>query len=476
MLGSEAGNMLGRIITMVHYNTCDTEDIKEFQPPRLSSGSSAPEETMVTGSAFRINKTTGTFLLFFVVAVSNSVAGTQIVVTPENWLDELATARLPSGTLIPGHEFQLVPGDYHLTPQAYQDSTCGNCEDPLTEVMATVGLILSGRHLVIRGMGATADDVVIHTRAGYGLLFTNCRDCRISGLTITDGFRDADPNATDAAIVVRNSEVCLENCVIRDNLGDSTAVARTVVGIMGIVGREGADLIIQNNHLLRNSWDGIALYRGAQALIVDNIIDGVDLATGGRHGGGRGVGIGVTWDAKATVRGNRVTRYWKGIGIFVDAEATVQDNVIEDIATWGIAYWGAGRGRPVAHISSNVIFDTGACGIAITRELGGLPEPGYCRENIIVRTGQNPKYDSADTYCEQCPLAIQARPASFVVADNLLYQNRRGRGVAGSADLGETDFRVRAQPLLARLAAQPALRASQCFQAIAALCDTVEPK
>ena len=52
-------------------------------------------------------------------------------------------------------------------------------------------------------------------------------------------------------------------------------------------------------------------------MIEGNWIDGVDLARGERIGGGRGVGIGATWNAYANVRGNVVRRYWKGIGAFV---------------------------------------------------------------------------------------------------------------------------------------------------------------
>ena len=61
------------------------------------------------------------------------------------------------------------------------------------------------------------------------------------------------------------------------------------------------------------------------------------------------MGIGLTWDARAEVRRNRVSRYWKGIGIFVDARADVSHNVVEDILTWGIAYWDAGKGKQSRH-------------------------------------------------------------------------------------------------------------------------------
>jgi hypothetical protein len=306
--------------------------------------------------------------------------------------------------------------------------------------------------------------VIIHTYAGYGLLFQDCQDCRLQGVTVTDGIRDPDPQATDAAIVVQRSRVTIEDCLIRDNLGDSTVVASSVVGVMGIAGRQGAEITIRGNRILRNSWDGIALFREARAEIVDNIVDGVDKATGKQLGGGRGVGIGVTWNAQAEISRNLVTRYWKGIGVFVDGRADIQRNVIEDMVTWGIAYWDAGRGRPVAHIVENIIYQTGACGIAITREAGGDPAPGECRRNVVVRSGQNPKYDAADYYCLQCPLAIQARPQEFSVTNNLVFDNRRAGDCFGGGDLTATEFRQRAMPLLKLLHVYPALKSGSCFR------------
>ncbi len=39
---------------------------------------------------------------------------------------------------------RLAPGDYHLTPSAAVDSSCGNCEDPDQRIAITVGLEISG--------------------------------------------------------------------------------------------------------------------------------------------------------------------------------------------------------------------------------------------------------------------------------------------------------------------------------------------
>jgi hypothetical protein len=372
----------------------------------------------------------------------------------------MADGKLPSGL-----HLVLEPGNYELVPEAHVDSTCGNCEDPRTRVAATVGLIISGQEINLCGGGDDPAQVVIQTGAGYGLLFRDCDGCVLANLTVTGGVRDRDGNATDAAVVAQHSSLRVEGCVLRDNLGDSTVVAQTVVGVMGIAGREGARLEILHNRIERNSWDGIALYRDAEAVIVDNIVDGVDKATGPRLGGGRGVGIGLTWNARAEVQRNLVTRYWKGIGVFVDAQAVVRHNIIEDVITWGVAYWDAGRGKPVAAIRENVIYRTGACGIALTREAGGLPAAGECTGNLIVRTGQNPKYDDPEYYCPQCPLAVSALPEDFLIADNLLCSNRRmPADDLADGDLALPEFRRAAAPLLSTLAGWPALESARCWR------------
>ncbi|HXG00659.1 MAG TPA: right-handed parallel beta-helix repeat-containing protein, partial [Bacteroidota bacterium] len=233
----------------------------------------------------------------------------------------------------------------------------------------------------------------------------------------------------------------------------------TIVGIMGICGRENSRLIISGNRIIRNSWDGIALYRQAEAIIEDNVVDGVDKARGERIGGGRGVGIGVTWNGKATIRRNLVTRYWKGIGIFVDANATVQENIVEDILTWGIAYWDADKGMPVGVIERNVIYRTGACGASITRTREG-DSPGRFVGNIIVETAQNPKYDSPDYYCYQCALALHAVPKGFVIEGNLFYNNRRATPDLPDDDMPLNAFSDAVKERCKGLAAHASLRDS----------------
>ncbi|MFQ6673210.1 MAG: right-handed parallel beta-helix repeat-containing protein, partial [Fidelibacterota bacterium] len=243
---------------------------------------------------------------------------------------------------------QLSPAVYTLSPVGMIDSTCGNCEDPHTPVDVTVGLLVTGKNIQIVGPAEGTAEIV--TGAGYGIFFLNCYECSISGVSITGGQRDVDGNATDAAVVVKQSSVTITDCTIHDNTGDPATVSEVIVGVMGIAGRERSHVTIENNRIIRNSWDGIALYRGAEAVIRDNVIDGVDKARGSTIGGGRGVGIGVTWDARAVIEGNLVTRYWKGIGLFVDAHATVRENIVENVLTWGITLWDADRGRPHGEI------------------------------------------------------------------------------------------------------------------------------
>jgi hypothetical protein len=359
----------------------------------------------------------------------------------------------------------IGPGRYVLQPTSYIDPTCGNCADPAESVPATVGVRISGRNLRIAG--TDREQVVIETGAGYGLLFEDCENCVLSGVTVTGGTRDEDGRATSAGIVVRRSTLVIEDCVIRDNLGDSATVSRTVVGVAGIVGREGSDITVRNCEIRRNSWDGIALYRGARAHISDNVIDGVDRASGANMQGGRGVGIGMTWDARAVVERNLVTRYWKGIGVFVDADADVRENVVEDILTWGIALWGPADARPAARIEGNAVYRTGACGISLDRPAGG-PPPGALRSNVVIRTGQDERYDGGEPYCWQRPVARHRVPPDFVEEANILFDNRQPL-TAGSAppplpELLAERFFERAAPLTRRLAAHPALRGALLFR------------
>ncbi len=316
---------------------------------------------------------------------------------------------------------KLASGIYELNFETIIDSTCGNCENLDTLVSATAGLIISGKNIHISG--PSDKSAVIKTNSGYGLYILNCEDCILENLTITGGIRDSSEFATDAAIVVKNSNVIIRNNKITRNYGDLTLIKKNVVGIMGICGRENSIMRIYNNLISKNSWDGIALYRDSEAVIEENIIDGVHKAGGRIAQGGRGVGIGVTWNSKAVIRNNLVKRYWKGIGLFVGAEGTIEYNIIEDIITWGISLWDAGKGEPRGFINNNIIYKTGAMGTSLT--FNTEENPGYFRANIIVRTAQDSTYDSPDYYGYQCALAEHLVPKEFTIENNIFYDNRR---------------------------------------------------
>jgi parallel beta-helix repeat protein len=373
-------------------------------------------------------------MLAFIVFLSTGMATAQfrqITVSSTEELERIFSAPVDSIRV------NLNPGIYTLHPKATIDSSCGNCEDPSVPVPCTVGLHLRGRFIHLRG--PEDNSVVVETRAGYGLFVDQCASAVIENLTITGGERDTSGMATDAAIVVKNSRAVIRGNRIMDNIGDSSRVVSHVVGIMGICGREHADLVVENNRITRNSWDGIALYRDASAVIEGNLIDGVDKARGAAVGGGRGVAIGLTWNARAVIRGNLVKRYWKGIGVFVDAHAVVENNIVEDIITWGISLWDADKGAPTGFIRRNIVYRTGACGASITRSVEGAL-PGEFVDNVIVHTAQDPKYDAPDYYCYQCALAVHAIPAYFRIERNLFHDNRRSTSDLPDQDLPREAF------------------------------------
>jgi hypothetical protein len=384
--------------------------------------------------------------------------------------------RVPTVAVRPGDRLQFIldtlsgpvrvtlqGGDYRLEPVTFVDSTCGNCGDPTEHVRATVGLRVRGEGVEL--VGTSARQVALHTSSGYGVLFDGCRGCRLAGVTVTGGARDPDARATDAAVVVRDGSVVLEDCWLRDNLGDSAMVHAVVVGIAGVVVREGASATVRRCRIERNSWDGIAAYRSAELAAEDNVIDGVDAARGTGMGGGRGTGIALTWDARGVVRHNLVTRYWKGIGVFGDARADVEENIVEDVLTWGIAYWGGQAGRPTARIRENVVFGTGACGVMVEREDEDAVEPGELVGNVLIRTGTNTRYDSGEPYCDQRPIARHAVPDAFRIEANLVHRARQPGGLPTEPEVDDATLRARAAPLFERLAAHGALSGSRVLGA-----------
>jgi len=235
-------------------------------------------------------------------------------------------------------------GRYAANPSDYLDPLCGNCLEHETEVTATTGYVITGKSLTVIGEGHESVELV--TNAGYGIFIDDCKVVVISGVTVTGGVRDQDGNATDAAIVVRDSFVNVKDCEIRDNEGNFET---TIAGIGGIMGREGATLYIEDNYIHDNSWDGVALYRGAHATIISNEI-----------WNGRGAGIGITWDSTANISNNDIHDYWKGIGSFGETDVTVFNNFVHDLRGWGIV----ATGESTMNCYHNTVVRCGNVGIA----------------------------------------------------------------------------------------------------------------
>jgi len=272
------------------------------------------------------------------VACYSTVSGRILTVSRGNDLQATIDYAATGDTILIGEKI------FEARPVRFVDSLCGNCTDHKTTVEAGYGFIIKDKSLHL--IGADKKKTILKTNAGYGIFFENSNNSTLSNLTITGGLRDPDGNATDAGIVVRNSKVRLHDIDVVDNVHRIDTV---IVGIGGIFGREGAELFIENCRIENNGWDGIALYRGASAVITDCIIKD-----------GRGAGIGVTWDATCIAYRNIVTGYWKGIGAFGTSWVVAHNNAVMDNLGWGII----ATGKAFMDIANNVIHHNGNCGVA----------------------------------------------------------------------------------------------------------------
>ncbi|HDS01979.1 MAG TPA: hypothetical protein ENO22_08205 [candidate division Zixibacteria bacterium] len=297
-----------------------------------------------------------------------------------------------------GDEIYILPGQYEAEPQLFVEPLCGNCTEHRTEVRATSGFHIKNKALTI--IGKDADSVILITNAGYGILFDHSRGSSLTNVTITGGKRDPDGNATDAAVVVRFSQVIVENCKIINNDHQLDTV---VVGIGGVFGRESSQITIRGNLIENNGWDGIALYRGASAFTSDNIINK-----------GRGAGIGITWDSKAIVIRNDVSNYWKGIGTFGNSYAVVLNNVVHDNLGWGVI----ATGFSMMEVRNNTIVQNGNCGFAAWSN----EARGYLKNNIIAFNGWREEW-----VCPCVGVWMNGKLANFPVSYNDVYDNAAGQ-------------------------------------------------
>ncbi len=257
----------------------------------------------------------------------------------------------------------IEEGTFSANRTIFIDSLCGNCRQHQTFIDASYGFIIKDKSLCL--IGSDRQKSILITNAGYGLYILNSPKCIIGNLTITGGLRDSLEMASDGAIVIRYSNVLLENLDIIDNNHEHDSA---IAGIGGVIGREGAEIRVDNCNIMNNSWDGIALYRGAVATVTDCLIKD-----------GRGAGIGVTWDASCTAYRNAITGYWKGIGAFGTSWVLARNNGVYDNLGWGII----GTQNSYMDICNNVVHRNGNCGVAVW----DTGSSGRIVNNIITENG-----------------------------------------------------------------------------------------
>ena len=335
-----------------------------------------------------------------------------------------------------GETICLREGIYDANPTPYTDELCGNCLEHRTEVPGTRGFLVSGKSVNI--IGENREKVIIKTNAGYGLLFSFSSNSSVRNVTITGGIRDTSGNATNASIVLKYSRVLIENCILSN---DTVRTNKTpVVGISGVIVREGSQAVIRNNLIKNNTWDGIALYRGGTAIITDNVIENR-----------RGAGIGITWDASAVIYRNTVSGFWKGIGTFGTSNAVVKNNCIFDNLGWDIVI----SGNSSMTVENNVIARNGNCGIAPWADSGETPG-GVIRNNIISDNGWRKEW-----VCPQVGLWMNADSSKFIFEYNDVWNNvgsdykdiENLTGKSGNVSVapdfrGEYDFHLKKNSLL----------------------------
>lgn len=296
-----------------------------------------------------------------------------------------------------GDTIKIGPKTLEAAHRGFVDSLCGNCTEHKTPVRASYGYIIMNKSLCI--MGSDRHKSILETNAGYGLLFVNSPNSTIQNLTITAGKRDPDGNATDAAIVARNSRVHIYNLDIIDN---DNRIDSVTVGIGGVIGREGSELFIENCRILNNGWDGVALYRGAMAVVADCEIKN-----------GRGAGIGVTWDASCIAYRNMISGYWKGIGAFGTSWVVAHNNAITDNLGWGAI----ATGQAFMDISNNVVNHNGNCGVAPWSS----DSRGRIVNNIITNNGWRKEW-----VCPCVGVWNYGDWAKWQFSNNIVWNNKEG--------------------------------------------------
>jgi hypothetical protein len=316
-----------------------------------------------------------------------------------------------------GDTIFLAPGKYYAQKAEFVEPLCGNCMEHKTDVNASTGFVIKDKALTI--IGSSQDSTSLVTNAGYGVYFENAGQSALLNLEVTGGVRDPDGNATDASVVVRGTKLTVAGCALADN---DHRIDSVVVGIGGIFGREGAEINIHDCMIVNNGWDGVALYRGATAVIKDCVIDS-----------GRGAGIGVTWDASCLALRNEIRGYWKGIGSFGTSRVVAHNNLVHDNLGWGMV----ATGDSYMDAANNVVHHNGNCGITPWSETAR----GRFVNNIITENGWRKEW-----VCPCVGVWNNADTTKWLYLNNLVWGNEAGN-YGDMNDLTGTNGNISADPL-----------------------------
>ena len=237
-------------------------------------------------------------------------------------------------------------------------------------------------------------------------------------MKVTGGVRDKDGNATDAGVVAQR-EPRHDHAAVPSpttSINDSTVV----VGIGGVFGREGAELYILDNRIENNGWDGVALYRGATAMIADNVIRT-----------GRGAGVGITWDAHGHGAAQRRQRYWKGIGSFGNTRVVARNNRVHHNLGWGMVASGQRR--------SWTPPTTRSCATATAAwRSGAIRSRGASPTTWCIMNGWRKQW-----VCPCVGVWDYGQPKGFAVTNNLVFANEAGELQGGGVRPRQAGARVR---------------------------------
>ena len=333
----------------------------------------------------------------FYVATDTGVQGEGSIDKPFSDLQH-AMDLAPDGSII-----KLLPGIHTAHPEPYTDPSCGNCEPNSTKTpRATVGFRIKDKSLKILGSGA--DSTILKTNSGYGLYVNNSCESELSELTITGGVRDIDPDASDGAVVVRESRLIIQNLIISNNNGLLPA-PNYYPGIAGIVARERSDLVIINTKIANNSWDGVAVYNSGKIRLYNSVIKE-----------GYGVGVGTTGSAKSIIINNNISNYWKGIGAFADSEVIAYNNTIHHNLGWGMYAGTTGK----IDYSNNTVAYNDMNGVTLSQVNNGIFQNNLIAFNGLYREKRYPE----NSFGGRSGLRLYTQESQWQIRYNVLYGNR----------------------------------------------------